>query len=259
MSIRSVILSTLLLRAFLSPLSAQVIDSIFDLSGIIYDDQFHPVPASHVINLDTHQGAVTDSLGIFRLPVQYGDTLLIRNIAFHDTLVPVNGIHLQKSIVLRRKYYALQEVKIFEWGSTYADFKEAIVEMPDQQTLGESMGLPVQDPDYVPYDMDEEALKSPGFLITSPVSYFYHNFSRKARSARKVYWLEKNRELHERFEAIMAAENIADITGLEGKQLQDFLAFLNERLVCNFNCSEIQLYSELYGLWDLYQKLGLGN
>lgn len=255
MSIRSVIVSTLLLGALQTSLSAQVFDSLIDLSGIVYDDQYRPVPASHVINLDTHQGAVTDSLGIFRMPVHFGDTLLIRNIAFHDTLVPVSGITVQRNILLRRKYYALQEAKIFEWGSTYEDFRSAIVEMPNQQTLGESMGLPVQDPDYVPYDMDEELLKSPGFLLTSPVSYFYHNFSKEARSARKVYWLEKNRELLERFEAIMASDNIESITDLSGTRLQDFLAFLNERLVCNFNCTEIQLYTEIYALWDVYRKL----
>jgi hypothetical protein len=225
----------------------------------VYDDQFHPVPASHVINLETHQGEVTDSLGIFRLPVRPGDTLLFMNIAFHDTLVPVSRIMLQRNIILRRKYHPLQEAKIFEWGSTYEDFREAVVDMPNQQTFGESMGLPTQDPDHIPFDMDEEALKSPGFLITSPVSYFYYNFSRKARSARKVYWMEKNRELHERFDAIMASENIGSITGLSGRQLQNFLAYLNEHLVCNFNCSEIQLYSELYALWEVYQKLGLDN
>jgi len=42
---------------------------------------------------------------------------------------------------------------------SYLDFRSAIIEMPNRQTLGGSMGLPRKDPDYIPYDMNEEILK----------------------------------------------------------------------------------------------------
>jgi hypothetical protein len=198
---------------------------------------------------------VTDSLGIFRLPVYSGDTLLILNIAYQDTVVPVNLISKQGHVLIKRKYYLLEEARIFEWGSTYGDFKEAIIEMPNQQTLGESMGLPRQDPDYVPVEMNEEYLKSPLFLIKSPVSYFYYNFNKYARSARKVYWLQKNQEKHKVFKEIVSSDNISSITGLTGKELQDFLSFLFQKMHCDFTCGELQIYTEIYDLWDIYQKL----
>lgn len=255
MSTRSILLAGFLLIVSLHQVSAQVPDSVFQLSGIIYNDLFHPVPASHVINMNTHAGDVTDSLGIFRLPVHTSDTILVRNIAFQDTLVPVSLIMVKKYIRMKRKFYPLQEVRIFKWGSTYLDFTEAIVEMPDQQSLGESMGLPRQDPDYIPFDMNEEVLKSPAFLITSPISYFYQNFSRKARSARKVYWLEKNREKHELFDELISPDNISGITGLTGTELQAFLAFLYEKMACDFKCTELRIYIEIHGLWEVYQEL----
>lgn len=255
MYIRNIFLAGVLLIAFQHWLSAQESDSVFLLSAVIYDDLFHPVPATHVINMNTHAGDVTDSLGIFRLPVRPSDTMLIRNIAFQDTLVPVIQIIEVKYIQIRRKFYLLQEARIFEWGSSYDDFIEAITKMPNQQTLGESMGLPKQDPDYIPFDMNEEAIKSTAFLITSPVSYFYYNFSKREKSARKVYWLNKNREKYETFDAIMSLENIAAITELSGIELQKFLAFLYEKMVCDFKCSELQIYSEVHGLWDVYQEL----
>ena len=93
MCIRSIFLVGVLLMAFQHRLSAQEPDSVFLLSGIIYDELFHPVPATHVINMNTHAGDVTDSLGIFRLPVHTADTMLVRNIAFQDTLVPVMQIY----------------------------------------------------------------------------------------------------------------------------------------------------------------------
>lgn len=252
---RSILLVGMMLVTTQFHLLAQSGDSVFNLTGIVYDEYYYPVPASHVINLSSHQGDVTDSLGIFRLPASLSDTLLIRNIAFRDTLVRVDHLSEQRHILIKRKFYALQEARIFEWGATYEDFKEAITEMPNQQTLGESMGLPRQDPDYIPYDMDEEVLKSAAFLLSSPLSYVYHNFSKQARSARKVYWLKKDQEKHDLFNEITGRENISSVTGLAGIELQEFLAFLYEKMICDFKCTELQIYTEIHALWDAYQKL----
>jgi hypothetical protein len=234
---------------------AQSPDSLFLLSAVVYDDSFVPVPATHVINLSTHQGDVSDSLGIFTLPVRFSDTLLIRNIAFHDTLVPVMQIRINLVIRIKRRRYELQEARVFKWGATYGDFRAAIIEMPVQQTLGASMGLPQQDPDKVPMEMDEQAIKSAGLLLSSPISFFYYNFSKQAKSERKVYWLQKNQGKHDMFNAIVNAENISHITGLAGEKLQKFQAFLLRRMVCNFNCSELAIYKEIHGLWTVYQEM----
>jgi len=246
MSSRSIFLTLVMLLVIQVNVSAQLNDSAFTLTGIIYDELSFPVPASHVININTHQGTVTDSLGIFRLPVHSDDTLLIRNIAFRDTLLRAGQIFEHRHILIKRKFYVLQEARIFMWGSTYDDFKQAI---------GESMGLPRQDPDYIPYDMDEEALKSVGFLITSPVSYFYHNFNKYARSARRVYWLKKDQGKYELFNEITGRDNISAVTGLTGIELQAFLVFLYKRLACDFKCTELQLYIEIHGLLKVYQEI----
>lgn len=236
-------------------LMAQTGDSLFQLSAIIYDDSYKPVPASHVININSHKGDVTDSLGIFRLPVTLSDTLLIRNIAFHDTLVPVAEVQSHRNIRLSRRHYQLLEARIFEWGATYDDFREAFIGMPMQQTLGASMGLPQQDPDKVPLEMDEQAVKSAGLLLNSPVSFFYYNFNKHAKSARKVYWLKKNQEKQDQFETIVSGENLAGITGLSGVKLQQFMIFLSRRMVCDLNCSELDIYKEIHGLWKVFQDL----
>lgn len=255
MSARSILLSSFIFMAIWTSLRAQINDSVTHLTGFVYDESFYPVPASHVINMNTHQGSVTDSLGIFRMPVRTNDTLLIRNIAFHDALVPARILLLQRYVIMKRKYYQLEEARIFEWGSTYGDFRRAIVQMPTPQTLGETMGLPRQDPDYIPFEMNEEVIKSPAFLISSPISFFYYNFSKAARSARKVYWLKKNRLKQEKFDEILEPANITAMTGLEGEKLLQFLAFLYQRLVCDFNCTELEIYEEIHALWKVYQEL----
>jgi hypothetical protein len=205
--------------------------------------------------MNTHQGTVSDSLGIFELPVYINDTLLIRNIAYYDTLVPVYLLHLERTILLKSKRYQLQEARIFEWGSTYTDFKKAIIYMPNRQTLGESMGLPRQDPDYVPFEMDEQKVKSAAHLLSSPVSYFYQNFSKEAKRNRKAYWFKKNLPQKEHFDKLVGKENLAEITGLSGDELVEFQAFLYQRMVSNFKSTDLEVYEEIYGLWKVYREL----
>jgi hypothetical protein len=161
----------------------------------------------------------------------------------------------RRYVRMERAVYELQGARIFEWGSTYEDFTQAIITMPNQQTLGEQLKWPRADPNLIPYAMDEDYIKSLGFAITKPVSYLYQNYNKKAKSARKVYWNKRNRARIEAFEAILEAENVAGITGLSGEKLLDFMAYLSTRMVCDFKCGELQVYQEIYGHWEVYQIL----
>ncbi len=236
-------------------LLSQESDSTFTLTAFIYDEAYKPVPETHVINMNTHAGDVSDSLGIFTLPVHAGDTLLFRNIAYRETVLPVAVITSGRYVILKKVYYPLQEARVFPWGSTYGDFSKAIINTPAPQTLGESLGLPRQDPNYIPFDMDESKLKSTGFLLSSPIYYLYYNLSRREKNRRKLYWSGKNKEKNEIFEEIVSPESISNITGLTGDPLLEFLAYLFQRLVCDFKCTELNVYSEIYSHWEVYQQL----
>lgn len=236
-------------------LPAQNHDSTFSFTAIIYDEVFKPIPATHVINVNAHVGDVSDSLGIFSMPVQAGDTLLFRNIAYQEVLVPVKRLLKDKYVILKRSIYPLQEAKVFPWGSSYDDFSRAMVNTPAPETLGEALGLPRQDPDYVPFDMRSSDLKSAGFLFTSPVSFLYYNLSKKEKNRRKLFWNEKNRERQEVFDAIVSKENLANITGLSGDPLVKFMRFMYQRMVCDFRCNELKIYTEIYAHWEVFQQL----
>lgn len=234
-------------------LAGQARDSVFVLTGFVYDGMYRPVPATHVININSGIGDVTDTLGIFRLPVTLHDTLYFRNIVFRDTLVPAASIHRKRYIRVKEKYHPIPEARIFDWGNTYEEFREAFITMPQEQSMGEKLGLPRQDPGYIPYDMDEENIKSVGFLISSPVSFFYYNLSRKQRSARRLFRMERNAWKQKAFDEILNRSNISSITDLTGDELDRFLLFLNERMRCDFNCPELEIYTEIHALWELYR------
>lgn len=234
-------------------LAGQAVDSVFMLTGFVYDGMYRPVPATHVINIQSRAGDVSDTLGIFRLPVTLLDTLYFRNIVYRDTLVSAALLHRSKFIRLKEYYHTIPETRIFSWGNSYADFREAVISLPRVTTLGEKLGLPREDPDYIPLEMNEKKVRSAGFLLTSPVSFFYHNLSRKQRSARRLFMMERNAEEQDAFEEILSRSNISSITGLTGEELDRFLLFLNERIQCDYRCSELQIHTEIHSLWELYR------
>ena len=129
------------------------------------------------------------------------------------------------------------------------------MEMPVQQSLGESLGLPKQDPNYVPMEMNEEAVKSAGLLFSSPISFFYQNFNKRAKSTRRAYWLARNWEKEEAFQKLLSGENLANITGLSGEELSAFQNYLFQYMKCDLHCDELEVYSEIHAHWDRYREL----
>ncbi|MDF1572640.1 MAG: hypothetical protein P1P82_13605 [Bacteroidales bacterium] len=124
-----------------------------------------------------------------------------------------------------------------------------------QETVGEKLGLQQQDPGVIPFDMDEEKLKSTGFLINSPVSFIYYNLSKKEKGARRAFRLQRDQEMIDRFNRVLGPTNLQQVTGLKDQALEDFMIFLNRELSCDYHCSELQLTRELLSIWEKYKEL----
>lgn len=224
-------------------------------TGTVYDEHFVPVPYTNVVAHGTGQGDMTDSMGIFSIYVRATDQLSFYNISFHDTTLFVYAARQGIHVLLRRKVYELPGAMIFDWGSTYQEFLTEVERQGVPEQVGEKLGLPRQDPGVVPFDMDEDKLKSAGFLLSSPVSFFYYNLSKREKGARRAFRLQKDRALIDRFNRVLGPVNLQRITGLEDSELEQFMIYVNRELSCDYNCTEIQLTTELLQLWEQYKEL----
>jgi len=236
-------------------IDAQTENTAYKFTGVVYDEKFVPMPYTHVIASGTGQGDMTDSLGIFTLYIRETDRLSFYNVTCYDSVVTVTKDQTTFFVKLNRRVYHLQEAKIFSWGSSYQEFMEEVNRQGVPQSRGEEMGLPTQDPDAIPFDLDEKRIKSLGFMIASPVSFLYHNYSRYEKAVRKAYKLKKDEHLIQAFEATLSRENITGITDLSGKDLEAFMLFLNSNMMCTYHCGEIELLSEIYTIWERYKVL----
>ncbi len=234
-------------------LLSQIDDRTYQISGSVYDEHFNPLPYTHVIASGTASGDMTDSLGVFSIRIRENDKLTFLNITCQDTTIEVNQGMAVVLVKLRPKIYALPEAKIFNWGATYGDLQRDFRESGIPENLGAEIGLPRQDPGIIPFDMDEKRLKSAGFLISSPISFFYYNLSKHEKSLRKAYKLNKNQDAILQFNQTLSPGNVLRITGIERELLDDFMIFLNSHLHCDYRCSELELTAELQRIWILYQ------
>ena len=77
----------------------------------------------------------------------------------------------------------------------------------------------------------------------------------REKRRRELFWREKNRELYERFDGIITPENLSDITGLSGDSLLAFMTYMFKRMVCDYRCNELKIYSEIYAHWEVFKQL----
>ena len=125
----------LLLLSFIT-VSGQITDShtYVQVSGLIVDESYRPVPGVAVISRKLKRGAVSERSGIYSIPSIKGDTIFFRALGFkrYHTIIPetFEGKQCNADIILAIDTITIQEVTILPW-KTYNDFlKEMTREKP---------------------------------------------------------------------------------------------------------------------------------
>ncbi len=229
-------------------------DSILLLEAVICDQDRIPLPATTVIDITSGHYSVCDSSGRFLLHAYRGDSLIIRNLSCVNKIMQAEQVLMMDTVILKTRIYALKEIRVFDWGSTYADMKNKMKSLPTEQTTGEKLGLPVQKGNPVPNYRNENFLKNPLAAYTNPVDFLYYNLSKKEKSVRKVMEFKRNEDKFRNFENVYNRENVAAITALTGTRLDSFMVFLNLNFRCDMNCPEFEIRNEIYRVWNLYRQ-----
>ncbi|MCB8995653.1 MAG: carboxypeptidase regulatory-like domain-containing protein [Bacteroidales bacterium] len=243
----------LLLYSFM-PCSGQEIDSLRYISGTIVSSENLPVPYTHVINLRTGRGMASDSSGRFKIRAFSRDSILFRNLSYEETIQSAENIISGDTIRLTDRYFAIKELRIYTWGSSYADMRAKMKSMPVTENIAEKLGLPQQSGNPVSNFRNPEVLSNPLFAYTNPVDFLYYNLSKKEKSIRKVMEIESNAELIKRFESVYNRNTIGNLTGLADEELDKFLIYLNLNILCDFHCTEIQVVKEIFSIWEEYKN-----
>jgi len=108
--------------------------SLIQVSGLIVDEAYQPVPGVAVISKKLKRGTVSERTGIYSIPSTRGDTIFFRALGFkrYHTIIPetFDGRQCNVDIILDIDTITIQEVTILPW-KTYNDFlKDMTKEKP---------------------------------------------------------------------------------------------------------------------------------
>lgn len=176
-----------------------------------------PLTGVHLVNAQ-NGGTTSDIDGNFILKLSEGDTVIFTHIGYHDYLVPIpqgySG-YLELEIGLTPAVMELQELLIYQWPTTIAEFKQrllaTVVEEDEKVVIPGSYHGPPRP-------------SKPG--IGSPISFLQSKLSKKIR--RRQEFLKKRAELEnsKSARARYSAEYVHEITGIEDeKELEEFMEY----------------------------------
>jgi hypothetical protein len=110
-------------------------EKFVQVSGIITDESYTPVPGVAVISKKLRKSAVSERTGIYSLTSMPGDTIFFRALGFkrYHTIIPESyeDKHCKVDIVLDIDTITIAEVNIFPWKS----YNEFIKEMTKERKI----------------------------------------------------------------------------------------------------------------------------
>lgn len=221
---------------------------------IINCKNHYGVGYAQIYNESRRQGYITDSLGYFSSSVQIGDTIAILSLGYLSKVVVITDSLINSRLVIRicPRSYPIEEVEV-EMPRTYKQLKKAILAYQPEEFKVE--GVPEGKPIDVPLLLDTTYLKSGGFAIFHPVSFLYYNLSKKEKTKRKAFYLQKQEEQRPAIEKKYNREIVKEFTGLEGDELTNFIGYCNFSHQFLYESTALEIIQAIDEKYKLYIEL----
>lgn len=230
-----------LLTIWGTKVSAQVPDLyMVNIKGIVNSaDNNEPIPYAHVINARVHGGTTSNADGMFSITMLTEDTLIIRAVGFVDQKLTINEFPPKNlyEVVMKPVRYLLGEVTVF-----------------GENQLRKRLGLPDAKPLNIPTELRGTAFneKPPWYAaLISPLSFLQYHLGVEEKNKREILTTIHNNKEWIQFSQYFNLETINQLTGLEGKEADQFMVYcnLNNRLPYFAGQMEVE-----FQIMDLYFK-----
>jgi hypothetical protein len=204
----------------------------------------HALPGVHVINLGDSAATISDLQGIFRIPVQIGDSIAYSSIGFTervylitDSLLGVNPFY----VGMAPQVYQLGEVTVNPLGSK-AQFRKEFMDLNLADDKLEIDGLINNVERDFPVWEDAEEIKKLKYAL-NPISYLYYNFNKRAKSRQEYRRLVSTDHKRDEARAKFDTLAVSKYTGLKGDSLFLFMNFcaLSETFLYRASSYDIML------------------
>lgn len=216
--------------------------------GVVKDSSNHEkLVGVHIQNINAGSLTSTNEKGVFRLPAQPGDTLVVSSIGYQTLAWIVDSSWFEnekeREFLLPVNTIQLDEVVVGDFPA-YEDFKEQIISTEVVDSSFTVFGVPqVVMKQY--NQLEKKQYLNPKFVFFHPVSAIHHSFSKREKEKRKMQQILKSKhtttEAYLKFTRAWVSEN----TKLEGDKLTDFIAY------CDFSVE----YLAESTVFDIHQRM----
>jgi hypothetical protein len=226
------------------------------LKGNVFDGvTFFPIVDANIYNFSSKQYRFTDKDGNFEILAKEGDTIIVSKPIYRQDIIIVTSEIMEKKFINVPLYYkviVLKEVNVFGLPSTFDEFKKDFVNTNLSNFYRAIDGTMLSPEERVAYSPGGNLLKlipgEFGKAVTSPISYFYDKYSRRARLGRLYQELVENQEEIDRLPLKYNRELVSSLTGLTGEELLNFMVF------CRFSYYDLIRWSPEFIIAQIKSK-----
>lgn len=220
-----------------------------------------PIAHAHIVLLAKRQGTISNEQGFFRVSIGRADTLTVSAVGYRrlnfNCVEGVEGTDETQIIYLHPESYSIDSVAIVRYKSYYNFIRDvATNEIPltEEEQRKEKLTQIINDVNTdslimpVQYPYEVQYLK-----IASKTLYFGEDWYSKQRKkiGRKKKSDQKMRPIH----AIISAEGIERLTGLQQEQAIEFLVFCDFSKRFLENSTEYEVAKVVLDRFEEYKKV----
>jgi len=218
-----------------------------------------PLESAHILNLNSVDGTITNSKGMFRIPAVANDTILISYIGFQSIKLKITKDLLKGNeleIAIHEKTATIDEVTVKAHdliGVLVVDAENVPLDRFNRIHID---GLPQA------YEIGRPQSKqytSAVNAIFNPVDFWYNKFSKKSKEIKKLKKLKDSDALRNIMEEKFSREVLMTYMDMSRKDLNDLL---NE---CNYSdrfirkASDLQIIEAVLECYENYRAIQEGK
>ncbi|WP_299620750.1 carboxypeptidase-like regulatory domain-containing protein [uncultured Tenacibaculum sp.] len=224
---------------------------------VIHSVTKKPLSASHILNLNTVIGTITNEDGLFEITAKANDTVLVSYLGFESIKLKVTNDLLKGNeleIALNEKPEEVKEVVIKSTkliGVLEVDIKQV---PKDRFTRIHLNGLPQT------YEVGRpQKISSPIAKLLNPVDLVYNLFGKKPRQLKKLQKLKKEDDLRKMLAGKFDREVMMEYLEMDKQQLSKLLTDCNYSEYFIKKASDLQLIEAVLNCYENYKAIKKGK
>ena len=230
------------------------------LKGQVIDSESKKsLSASHILNLNSVTGTITDDQGFFEITAKANDTVMVSYLGHSSIKIKVTNDLLKGNELLIALYEKSEEIKeIIIRSSKLIGVLEVDVKLvpKDKFTRIKINGLPQT------YEVGKPKVRdfsSPLAALFQPVDFLYNLFGKKPKQLRKLKKLKKEDDLRKMLAGKFDREVMMEYLQMDRQELIELLMNCNYSEYFIKKASDLQVIEAILDCYENYKALKKGK